>query len=148
MNSARPRRPASREDFEVAVICALSIEADAVEALFDHHWEDDGPPYSKARGDRNAYSTGAIGRHNVVLAHMPGMGKASAVAVAANCRSSFPNIRLALIVGVCGVIPFRPGGSGETAETVLGDVIVSDGVVQYDLGRQLPGQFVIKDTLY
>ncbi|KAL2142256.1 hypothetical protein VTI28DRAFT_1393 [Corynascus sepedonium] len=130
MNSARPRRPASREDFEVAVICALSIEADAVEALFDHHWEDDGPSYSKARGDPNAYSTGTIGRHNVVLAHMPGMGKASAVAVAANCRSSFPNIRLALIVGVCGVIPFRSGGSGETAETVLGDVIVSDGVVQ------------------
>jgi nucleoside phosphorylase len=74
------------------------------------------------------------------------MGKASAAAVAANCRASFPNIKLALIVGVCGVVPFRPS-SGETAETVLGDVIVSDGVVQYDLGRRLPEKFVVKDTL-
>ncbi len=77
---------------------------------------------------------------------MRGIGKASAAAVAAHCRASFPNIKLALIVGVCGVVPFRPG-SGETAETVLGDVIVSDGVVQYDLGRRLPEQFVPKDTL-
>ena len=32
-------------------------------------------------------------------------------------------------------------------EIVLGDVIVSDGVVQYDLGRRLPESFVRKDTL-
>ena len=92
------------------------------------------------------YSTGAVGRHNVVLVYMPGMGTASAAAVAANCRASFPNIKLALIVGVCGVVPFRPGSS-DMAETVLGDVIVSDGVVQYDFGRRLPEQFVPKDTL-
>ena len=149
MELTRPRRPATRADFEIAVICALPIEADAVDALFDHHWDDDGPPYDKARGDPSAYSTGAIGRHNVVLAHMPGMGKASAAAVAANCRASFPNIRLALIVGICGVVPFRPGSgeTAETAETVLGDVIVGDGVVQYDLGRRLPEQFERKDTL-
>jgi nucleoside phosphorylase len=147
MDPTRLRRPAARADFEIAVICALTIEADAVDTLFDHHWDDDGPHYDKAAGDPNAYSTGAIGRHNVVLAHMPGMGKASAAAVAANCRASFPNIKLALVVGVCGVVPFRPGGSGGTAETVLGDVIVSDGVVQYDLGRRLPEQFVPKDTL-
>ena len=146
MNPTRPRRPATRADFEIAVICALPIEADAIDALFDHHWDDDGPHYDKAVGDPNAYSTGAVGRHNVVLAHMPGMGKASAAAVAANCRASFPNIKLALIVGVCGVVPFRPGSS-ETAETVLGDVIVSDGVVQYDLGRRLPEEFAAKDTL-
>lgn len=142
----RPRRPATRRDFEIAIICALPIEADAVEALFDHHWDDGGPLYDKAAGDPNAYSTGAIGRHNVVLAHMPGMGKASAAAVAAHCRASFPNIRLALIVGVCGVVPFR-SDSSDIAETVLGDVIISDGVVQYDFGRRLPEQFVAKDTL-
>lgn len=119
-----PRRPATRRDFEVAVICAL----------FDRHWDDDGLPYDKAFGDPNAYSTGAIGRHNVVLAHMSGMGKASAAAVAANCRASFPNIKLAVVVGICGVVPSSSGG----VEIVLGDVIVSDGVIQYDLGRRLP----------
>ena len=143
MNQARPRRPATRADFEIALICALPIEADAVHALFDHHWDDGGPPYDKAAGDPNAYSTGAVGRHNVVLAHMPGMGKANAATVAANCRASFPNIKLALVVGVCGAVPFGAGGD----EIILGDVIVSDGVVQYDLGRRLPTRFVRKDTL-
>ena len=128
MNPPQPRRPTARADFEIVVICALPIEADAVDALFDHHWDDDGPPYDKAAGDPNAYSTGAIDRHNVVLAHMLGIGKASAAAVAANCRASFPNIKLAFVVGVCGVVPFRPNSS-ETAETVLGDVIVSDSIV-------------------
>ena len=147
MNPTQPRRPAARVDFEIAVICALPIEADAVNALFDHHWgDDDGPAYGKAAGDPNAYSTGAVSGHNVVLAHMPGMGKASAAAVAAGCRQSFPNLKLALVVGICGVVPFRSDGSG-TTEIVLGDVIVSDGVVQYDLGRRLPEQFVPKDTL-
>ncbi len=76
---------------------------------------------------------------------MPGMGKASAATVAAHCRASFPNIRLALVVGICGIVPFRPD-SGE--EIVLGDVVVSNGVVQYDLGRRLPdNRFAQKDTL-
>ncbi|KAK8021960.1 kinesin light chain [Apiospora rasikravindrae] len=127
-----PQRPASRRDFEIAIMCALVHEADAVEALFDHYWDDDCPPYDKATGDPNAYSIGAIGRHNVVLAWMPAMGKASAAAVAANCRASFPNIRLALVVGVCGVVPINREGQ----EIILGDVIISDGVVQYDLGRR------------
>ncbi|RYP67309.1 hypothetical protein DL771_007327 [Monosporascus sp. 5C6A] len=138
-----PRRPATRFDFAIAVICALPLEADAVDALFDYHWDDDGPPYDKAPGDPNAYSTGAVGRHNVVLAHMPGMGKANAAAVAVNCRTSFPNIKLAVVVGICGVAPFGPDGD----EIVLGDIIISDGVIQYDLGRQLPDCFVRKDTL-
>ena len=141
---ARPRRPATRGDFEIAVICALTLEADAVDALFDHHWDDDGPPYDKAPGDPNAYSTGAVGRHNVVLAHMPGMGKANAAAVAANCRASFPNIKLTLVVGICGAVPFGPGGE----EVVLGDVVVSDGLVRYNLRVPRPAdRFIRKDML-
>ncbi|KAH6871049.1 hypothetical protein B0T10DRAFT_592798 [Thelonectria olida] len=140
---ARPSRPTTRRGFEIAIICALTLEADAVDALFDVHWDDDGSPYDKAEGDTNAYSTGAIGRHHVVLAHMSGMGNANAAAVAANCRASFPNIKLALVVGVCGVVPFSPTGE----EIVLSDVIIGDGVIQYDLGRRLPDRFVRKDTL-
>ncbi|KAK7428277.1 hypothetical protein QQZ08_005174 [Neonectria magnoliae] len=139
-----PTRPTTRLGFNIAIICALTIEADAVEALFDHYWDDDGPPYDKAPGDPNAYSTGSIGRHNVVLAYMPGMGKVSSTAVAANCHTSFPNIKLALVVGVCGAVPFVPSSD---VEIVLGDVIMSSGVIQYDLGRQLPERFVRKNTL-
>ena len=153
MNPTGPRRPATRTNFEIAVICALPLEADAVDALFDHHWDDDdgaaGPSYGKTAGDPNMYSTGAVGAHNVVLAHMPGMGKACAAAVAAHCSASFPGIKLALVVGICGVVPFRPAsGSDNTAtEMVLGDVIVSDSIVQYDLGRQLPERFDPKNTV-
>src|SRR5690349_20430754 len=68
-----PRRPVTRRDFEIAVICALPLEADAVEALFDRRWGGDDLSHGKAPGDPNAYSAGALGRHNVVLAHMSGM---------------------------------------------------------------------------
>ncbi|KAL7755421.1 hypothetical protein ACKLNR_014519 [Fusarium oxysporum f. sp. zingiberi] len=142
-SSPRPPRPKGRRGFEIAIICALPLEADAVEALFDHYWDDEDPPFDKESGDPNAYSTGVIGRHNVVLSYMPGMGIANAAAVASNCGKSFPGIKLALVVGICGVVPFKP----DKDEIVLGDVIVSDGIVQYDFGRQLPGHFARKDTL-
>jgi hypothetical protein len=55
---ARSRRRPTRDDFEIAVFCALTLEADAVEALFDHCWDDDDLPCGKALGDPNTYSTG------------------------------------------------------------------------------------------
>jgi nucleoside phosphorylase len=91
----------------------------------------------------NAYSTGVIGRHNVVLAHMPGIGIGSAASVASCCKISFPNITLALVVGVCGIVP---SGLGE-GERVLGDVVISDGVVLYHFGEQMAGYFERKDTV-
>jgi nucleoside phosphorylase len=141
--SPLPPRPNYRRGFEIAIVCALTLEADAVEALFDHHWDDDGPLFDKESGDPNAYSTGVIGRHNVVLTYMPGIGKASAATVASNCGKSFPGIKLALVVGVCSVIPFGP----TNGEIVLRDVIISNGVIQYDFRRQLPNHFARKDTL-
>ncbi|KAM0551302.1 hypothetical protein ACHAPJ_008405 [Fusarium lateritium] len=143
MPPRRPPQPRTRDDFEIAIICALTLEADAVVALFDHHWdEDDGPSFGKSRGDPNAYSTGVIGRHNVVLAHLPGIGKVAAGNIAAFCRMSYPNINLALVVGICGGAPLYDKG-----QILLGDVIISTGVVQYDLGRRFPNKFEMKDTL-
>ncbi|KAF5694817.1 ankyrin protein 3 [Fusarium denticulatum] len=138
-----PPRPSDRRGFEIAIICALTLEADAIEALFDHHWEDDGPRFDKEPGDPNAYSTGVIGRFNVVLAYMPGMGKVNAATVATNCGKSFPCIKLALVVGICGVVPFSPTKD----EIILGDVIISNGIIQYDFGRLFPERLVRKDTL-
>lgn len=143
MNEVWSRRPNTRADFKVAIICALPLATDAVIALYGHHWDDGDYSYGKAAGDHNAYTTGAVGRHNVVLAHMPGMGKVNATAVAANFRMSFPNIHLAIVVGICGVVPFGPDGD----EIILGDVIVSEGVIQYDSGLQQPEGYVRRDTL-
>jgi nucleoside phosphorylase len=141
---AKPSPPTQREDFEIAIICALQSEADAVEALFDKFWDDDGKTYGKAPGDPNAYTTGVIGSHNVVLAYLPGMGKSSAASLASSLRSSFERIKLALVVGICGGVP---NGNDDEKEILLGDVIISDGLIEYDFGRQLPNKRIRKDTL-
>jgi nucleoside phosphorylase len=140
---ADPPPPGHRKDFEIAVICAMQLEADAVEALFDKFWEDDNRIYGKAPGDINAYTTGMIGCHNVVLAHMPSIGKASAANVASSFRSSFVGIKLGLVVGICGGVP----NGTDDKEILLGDVVISTGLVEYDFGRQLPNGFIRKDTL-
>lgn len=134
--------PTHRSDFRVAIICALTLESDAVQDVFDMRWDE--VKYGKMPGDPNQYTTGAIGRHNVVVVHMPGMGKSNGATVAANCRASFSNLGLVLVVGICGGVPFPRSG----AEIVLGDVVVSDGLIQYDFGRQFPDRFVRKnDTI-
>lgn len=133
MSRKRPPRPKSREEFHIAIICALTLEADAVLEVFDHHWDEgeDGQSFGKAYRDPNAYSTGVIGQHNVVLAHLPGMGKVAAGKIAASCRISYPNISLALVLGICGGAPFY---GKDKAEILLGDVLISTGIVQYDFG--------------
>lgn len=128
MSTPSPRpRPNDRHGFEGAIICALPLEADAIEASFDYCWDGSGPPFGKALRDPNSYSTGVIGCHNVVLVRMPGMGKVHAAAAASSCRASFSNVKIALAVGVCGVVPFKRNGE----EIVLGDVVISEGIIQY-----------------
>lgn len=55
-------------------------------------------------------------------------------------------VKLALVVGICGV-PYPSGNQ----QIFLGDVIISDSVIQYDFGKQYPGGFKrnigVKDTL-
>jgi nucleoside phosphorylase len=124
-----PAPPRNRREFKVAITCALLSEAENVRSMFDKCWEDKGKQYGKVEGDHNIYTTGVIGKHNVILAHMPDMSTTSASAVAASLRSSFPGIRLALVVGICGVVPIHPKTRGEI---VLGDIVVSTAVLQYD----------------
>lgn len=73
---------------------------------------------------------------------MPGMGTVSATFIASHCKRSFQNISLKLVVGI-----FKLISSSAEEEIILSDVIISDSVVQYDFGRQLPGNFKRKDTL-
>lgn len=119
--------------FEVAIICALEIESTAVEAILDDVY--DAASYGKAPGDTNAYTLGRIGPHHVVLTYLPSIGKASAAAAATRLALSFNNIRLGLLVGICGGVPFIKE-QGCATEIVLGDVVIGTGVVQYDFGRQ------------
>ncbi|KAL2680329.1 hypothetical protein Neosp_007926 [[Neocosmospora] mangrovei] len=135
-------RASSRKDFEVAIICALRLEYDAISYLFDEFWDEDGDQYGKALGDTNHYTTGRMGNYNIVLALLPHMGKANAASAAASMRSSYSSLRLVLLIGVCGAAP-----RSQDDEILLGDVVISKTIVQYDFGRRYPDKFVRKSTV-
>lgn len=140
-----------RSDFRVAILCALPVEADAVQHTFDTFFSDRG----KAPGDSNSYTCGTISKYNVVLVHMPGIGPTIASAVVTNLYHTFPAIKLSIVAGICGGVP-RPSyqrpqqhdsdaansasqsSLANQGDVFLGDLVVSTAVVQYDFGRQTP----------
>ncbi|EPS35589.1 hypothetical protein H072_10985 [Dactylellina haptotyla CBS 200.50] len=134
----------TRDDYEISIICALPLEAEAVRALFDEvdssTSNENNEGLTKAPEDTNVYTLGAIGRHRVVLVSMPGMGKISAAATAATLKQSFRKIKLTLLVGICGGVP------GEEVQQIrLGDVVIGEQVIHYDFGRQQETGLETKD---
>ncbi|OHE94067.1 hypothetical protein CORC01_10642 [Colletotrichum orchidophilum] len=118
--------PKSSNGLKIATICALTLEADAFKALFDYRWKDIDKGKMRAPGHKNAYSFGLLGRHQTVLAFMPGMGKDSSAMVASHCRNSFRNVQLVLVVGICGGVPFYKQEGIQ--EVILGGVIISESL--------------------
>lgn len=139
----RPPRPTCRDEFEIAIITALPLEYEALTDVFDGFWNDDGDPYGKAEGDRNTYTTGWVGQHNVVLVICSNMGKVNATSTATSCSMSYTQIKIACVVGVCGVAPQTIDGD----EVLLGDVIIGDQIVAYDTGRRYSDGIRLKDDL-
>lgn len=81
-------RPKKRESFEIAIVCALNVEHNAVEALLDERFDDHSFCFGKAPGDPNTYIMGRIGNHAVVVVHLPGIGKANSASAAAGLHST------------------------------------------------------------
>ena len=129
--------PQNRDAIKIAVICALTLEASWVQSSMRKIWKKKDIKFGKGPNDENTYTFGVIGSHNVVLAHLPGIGSHDAVRVAIALRSSFTRLAACFVVGICGVIP-RHVKTG--AEIVLGDPIISAGVIvqsdQADVGSQ------------
>lgn len=124
----------SLADYTVACICPLGVECAAVEAMLDEI--HDPLPISS---DRNAYTFGRLGAHNVVVAVMPEMGNNAAATTATQLLNDFPSLRFGLLVGVGAGVP-----GSETGDDVrLGDIVVGQptntfgGVVQYDMGKKI-----------
>lgn len=132
-----------REDFQIAIICAVRCEYDAVTCAFDDIWEGAEVQLGNAPGDYNKYTLGRIANRNAVLLLLSGMGKVNAASAAVSLRSSYTGIKLAILAGICGGVP----GVGTDKELLLGDVIISRCIVQYDLGRRYADKFVTKDTI-
>ncbi|KAL4928317.1 uncharacterized protein BDV17DRAFT_264698 [Aspergillus undulatus] len=127
-------RPSSRNDFEIAIICALPLENNAVLCSLDEVWLDAPTHYGlrRAEGDESSYVFGRSGRHAVVVVVLPRMGKAASSTAAQSLKMSFPLLNLVLLVGICGAVPKRRDG----VEIILGDVIISEVLVELDHGRQ------------
>ncbi|KAK1948664.1 hypothetical protein LY78DRAFT_52792 [Colletotrichum sublineola] len=136
-------RPRRSEDFRIAVICALPREYDAAILAFDDIWDDDGDRTEFALRQHNNHMLGRIGVHNVVLALLPNIGKASAANEVVRLRFIYPLLELAFLTGICGGVP----SPGTDREVLLGDVVIGKSLVQYDLGRQYPSRFSRKDTV-
>lgn len=118
----------SHDDYTVGWICALSLEMAAATAMLDSKHDT----LPKVKNDINTYTLGCMATHNVVIACLPsgGYGNNNAAAVASNMRRSFPHLRLCLMVGIGGGVPGR-------VDIRLGDVVVGEGVLQYDLGKNV-----------
>lgn len=142
MAARQPSRPFNREEFEIAIVCAKDTEYNAVCLLVDDFWDEDGDPFGRAIGDNNIYTTGYMGGFNIVVVLLCNPGKAIAAGTAASLRSSYPCIKLLLLTGVCAGVP-----NAEGKEVLLGDVVISGTVIQYDLGSRYPNEYVEKDTL-
>ncbi|RAH53836.1 hypothetical protein BO85DRAFT_504047 [Aspergillus piperis CBS 112811] len=139
----------SRAHFTIAIICPLPLEAEVAIPLFDTVYDRTVyEKYGPVRNDPNHYTLGRIGCYNVVLAHMGGCGKAESSSVASNIKQSYPGIELALLIGICGGVPYRTdvGPTQRRRDVFLGDVIISSAIIQYDLGKRLPHRFVRKNT--
>ncbi|KAF4448411.1 phosphorylase superfamily protein [Fusarium austroafricanum] len=141
-SSEYPHRPSRREDFEIAIVCALPVEFDAVALMIDQFWDDDGDLYGRARGDQNTYNTGRIGNYDVVLMLLPNIGNVSMAGAAASLRASYSQLKIVILAGICGGVP----GVGSQREILLGDVIICKQVIQYDIGRLYASHFEIRNS--
>ncbi|KAI1330265.1 nucleoside phosphorylase domain-containing protein [Xylariaceae sp. FL0255] len=143
-----------RTDYDVAWICpATTVELLPSRLMLDG--EHDTPQYDTAYDD-DVYIFGNMAGHNLVIATCPkGMaGNVNAGRLAGPLFKSFPTIRMALLVGICGGVP-RPVPSASSVDDVhVGDVVVGapgDGgpaCIYYDLGRTHPdGRFEMLGTI-
>ncbi|RAL07853.1 purine and uridine phosphorylase [Aspergillus homomorphus CBS 101889] len=126
----------THDDYTVAWICALPLEAAAARAMLD---KTHAPLPQTA--DPNAYELGELNGHHIVIAYLPNgvYGTVSAANVVSRMLLTFPRLRFGLMVGVGGGVPSKSN------DIRLGDVVVSKpggkhgGVIQYDYGKAVQG---------
>lgn len=132
--SGKPLTRLTHQAYTIGWICALPIEGGAASFMLDEEHADLVNPGS----DTNAYWLGSINGHNVAIACLPSgsYGNNSAATVATRMISTFPNIKVGLMVGIGGGIP---------SNVRLGDVVISqsknghNAVVQWDMGKTEEG---------
>jgi nucleoside phosphorylase len=130
------------QDYAVAWIAPLAIEAAAALQLLDEHH---GAPARKP-GQTLLYHLGRMGDHNIAIASFPagecGIGVAGTMA--AEMKRDLPNLEIGLLVGIGAGIP------SPQHDIHLGDVAVAvpdgdnSGVIGYDLVKIEPEEIRLK----
>ncbi|KAK6358012.1 hypothetical protein TWF730_007366 [Orbilia blumenaviensis] len=123
--------PRSHSEYTVGWLCALPLEQTAATVMLD---EQHNSELLGQSNDNNAYTLGTISGHGVVITCLPfgKIGTNHAATVATQMITTFPSIKVVLLVGIGGGIP---------PKVKLGDVVVSTptdqypGVVQWDFGK-------------
>lgn len=131
--------------YTVTILYAKPLELDAISVMLD----DEHNPISLHQEDHNEYILGRIGKHNVVIAGPPRgeQGKVALAHVATALRLTFPNIKMAMLVGIGGGVPQYPDHDVRLGDVVVGAPEYGPSVVEYDLGKQLEDEFVTSRTL-
>lgn len=127
------------QEYSVGWVSAIRCEYVAAQVFLDEtHERPSGIPPQ----DPNEYTFGKMGGHKVVIAVLPmgEYGTASAANVATTMMQSFPNIRIALMVGIGG------GAPSAKHDVRLGDIVVGipkdghAGVLNYLFGKTIQGE--------
>ncbi|KAI0404796.1 hypothetical protein F4802DRAFT_607212 [Xylaria palmicola] len=115
-------------DYTVGWVCALHIEMAAARSMLDEIHDN----MDRSPNDSNTYIFGSLHHHNVVIACLPtnGYGTNNAAIVGGNMRRTFPSMEMFLMVGIGGGAPGK-------VDIRLGDVVVSTGVIQHDMGKTI-----------
>ncbi|KAH8129832.1 hypothetical protein LI328DRAFT_153386 [Trichoderma asperelloides] len=126
------------EHYKIAIICALPKELMAIRALFDETHQD----LPQHESDTNTYALGRLGIYNVVAACLPcgDYGTNAASKVASDIEKSFRAVKWYFVVGIGGGIP------SDEHDIRLGDVVVSTGVIQHDMGKVMQKDSKIRST--
>ncbi|RVD89518.1 uncharacterized protein DFL_000522 [Arthrobotrys flagrans] len=139
------RKQLTADAYTVGIIYVKPLELKAIMVMMDEIHQSIPLPL----GDSNEYTLGCIGDHNVIIAGPAkgAQGKVSISSVVARIPLTFRNIRVGLLVGIGGGVPYPTG-----ADVRLGDVVVGapeDGpaVVQYDHGKQYTKGTTVSRTL-
>lgn len=127
----------THDDYTIAWICALSLEAAAARVMLNRTHS----PLPNPSTDSNAYELGELDGHYIVITCLPAgiYGTVAAANVVTRMRSTFPRLQYGLMVGIGGGVP------GNNNDIRLGDIVVSkpgpnhSGVIQYDYGKAVPG---------
>lgn len=121
----------------IGIITALAKEYAAMYAMLEQAQDYTAPGDGAGRRyGRGTLPAASGGRHTVVVALSLDMGNNASASRTSRMLDHFPRMKHVLMVGIAGGVP-HPARPEDHVR--LGDVVVSDrnGVVQYDLGKEL-----------